>query len=467
MIGTKRISWVGSKLPAMMKGAAAERAPTAAREEATHRLLEATGIPTIAEATTPEEEAIELLRIAAGVEHALMVQYLYAAFSFRDARHDSFARTIRTIAEQEMAHFATVQNLLRALGAEPFLGRRNDGPPSELDPLPFHLEPASRVALAKYVALEMPSLDLVAPELRPEVEAIVAEANDAVPGDVRRVGAIYLKIYWLFQEGDGPEGPLALTPAMGMPAGWHIRALRPRDEVMPYQTTAAEWRGSVPNFYVDPVGDRADAFKALHRIMAQGEGLLDDDDSHFHAFLEGYRSFVAAPPGILPVPTNPSLSTEPHADAEREQNRITHPLARLWAELFDIRYHMLLIILGLSLSTPTSDPARETYVNWSLEEMKTGIARVSQHISQLPRKEGGAPDGDRAAPAWSAPGVLPSGRNEGLQRLRELTARSERLLARLAEVDQSLGVRSLIANLRRLDSARREGPSLLSVLPVA
>ncbi|HVK63532.1 MAG TPA: ferritin-like domain-containing protein [Polyangium sp.] len=467
MIGTKRISWVGAKLSSVMKGAAAERAPKATREEAMNRILEATGIPTIADATTPEEEAIELLRIAAGVEHALMVQYLYAAFSFNPQRRSSIAKTIRTIAEQEMAHFATVQNLLRALGAEPFLGRRDNGPPSELDPIPFHLEPASRVALAKYVALEMPSLDLVPPELRPEVEAIVAEANEAVPGDVRRVGAIYLKIYWLFQEGDGPEGPLSLTPEMGMPAGWHIRALRPRDEIMPYQTNAAEWSGSVPHFYVDPVGDRADAFKALHRIMAQGEGLLDDDDSHFHAFLEGYRSFVATPPEVLPVPTNPSLSTEPHTEPEREQNRITNPQARLWADLFDVRYHLLLLLIGLALSTPASDAARERYVDASLDEMKIGIARVTGRISQLPRKEGGAPDSDRAAPAWNAPDALPSGKNEGLQLLRELTERSERLLARLDEVERSPVARALIASLRTLDEARREDQPLLSILSVA
>ncbi|MDI3287284.1 ferritin-like domain-containing protein [Polyangium sp. 15x6] len=465
MTKIKRLSWVGAKRPSI-QGLATARTPRVLREEAMKSLLQATGIPTVEDVASPEEEAIELLRIAAGVEHSLMVQYLYAAFSFDDIRNP-LAKTIRTIAEQEMAHFATVQNLLRVLGAEPFLGRRDDGPPSELDPLPFHLEPASRVALAKYVALEMPSLDLVPPELRNEVQAILAEANDAVPGDVHRVGAIYMKIYWLFQKEDGPEGPLMLTPEMGMPAGWHIRALRPRAEVLPYQTNATEWSGSVPHFYVDPVGDRADAFKALYRIMAQGEGLLDDDDSHFHAFLEGYRSVVATPPRILPVPTNPSLSTEPHTDAEREQNRITNPLSRMWAELFDVRYHLLLLLIGLSLSTPASDEARARYVDGSLDEMKTGIARVTRRILQLPRKEGGAPDGDRAAPAWSAPDTLPSGRAEGLQRLRELTARSERLLARLAEIDPSPSARALIASLQMLDAARRENRSLLSFLPVA
>ncbi|WP_437661167.1 ferritin-like domain-containing protein [Sorangium sp. So ce1182] len=433
--------------------------PPRAGDEAVARILDLTGIPTIEGAATPEEEAIELLRIAAGVEHALLVQYLYAASSLR-SMSDPLARKIRTIAEQEMAHFATVQNLLVLLGIEPFLGRRDSGQSSELDPIPFHLEPLDRASLAKYVALEMPSPDRVEPGLREEVNRIVAEAKLDARGDVHRVGAIYVKIYWLLQESDRPEGPLALGPELGLRPGWHVGALRPREAVAPYQTDEAEWPGSVPNFYVDTAGDRAEALRALYRIMAQGEGLVDADDSHFYAFLGAFRAFDGAADRVLPLPEDPDVSPEPRPDPARERNRITHPLARAWAELFDVRYHLLLLCIGLSLATPRSDARRATYLRWSMDEMRRGVGRVAQRLVQLPRKEGGARDGDRAAPAWRAPAALPAGTSERLRLLHELTARSAVLLARLEGGEQEASARALIITLKALDEARRSAPEL-------
>jgi hypothetical protein len=66
------------------------------------------------------EEARLLLRIAAEVEGALMVQYLYSAFSLVrgvvvnsgtgvQIQSDDWFDTIRSIAKQEMGHLITVQ----------------------------------------------------------------------------------------------------------------------------------------------------------------------------------------------------------------------------------------------------------------------------------------------------------------------------------------------------------------------
>src|SRR3712207_849437 len=68
---------------------------------------------------------IYLLRIAAGIEHALMAQYLYAAYSLGGpdvpARLQeavrSWQETILGVAKEEMGHLITVQNLLTVLGA--------------------------------------------------------------------------------------------------------------------------------------------------------------------------------------------------------------------------------------------------------------------------------------------------------------------------------------------------------------
>jgi Ferritin-like len=93
-----------------------------------------TRIPADIGLTKPDELtwwdwAVFLLHTAAEIEHALMVQYLYAAFSlgeppFQGPNVPSTAQTlvnrwrgtILGIAKEEMGHLITVQNLLRFIG---------------------------------------------------------------------------------------------------------------------------------------------------------------------------------------------------------------------------------------------------------------------------------------------------------------------------------------------------------------
>ena len=114
---------------------------------------------------TPHDQAALLLRVAAEVEHALMVEYLYAGFSLNEAQarpeHQSLVREWRQvvmgIAREEMGHLVTVQNLLQLIGA-PLTLRREDMPfDNNLQPFTFRLEPLSQASLAKYVVAEMPS----------------------------------------------------------------------------------------------------------------------------------------------------------------------------------------------------------------------------------------------------------------------------------------------------------------------
>ncbi len=71
-------------------------------------------------------ELARLLQVAAAIEHSLMVQYLYAAYSadvviaagqFPDAA--LWQQQLLTVAREEMGHLMTVQNALRLIGAEP------------------------------------------------------------------------------------------------------------------------------------------------------------------------------------------------------------------------------------------------------------------------------------------------------------------------------------------------------------
>jgi len=79
------------------------------------------GMPTHGSPLRGRDEAIFLLHIAGEIEHSLMVQYLYAAYSL-DAhqvpgnRHENavtWQHAILDIAREEMGHLITVQNPAR------------------------------------------------------------------------------------------------------------------------------------------------------------------------------------------------------------------------------------------------------------------------------------------------------------------------------------------------------------------
>ncbi|HEY6794421.1 MAG TPA: ferritin-like domain-containing protein [Kineosporiaceae bacterium] len=159
---------------------------------------------------------------APAVEHALMTQYLYAAFSLAERPDDTeehnaararWRGTLITIARQEMGHLATVQNLLRMIGGPVTLDREDYPFRTDFYPFHFRLEPLSKDSLAKYVVAEMPENDAPDAELR----QILQRAEAADVGTPNRVGALYRQIIDLVATLDddlSPRGPdLTLDPA--------------------------------------------------------------------------------------------------------------------------------------------------------------------------------------------------------------------------------------------------------------
>ena len=123
---------------------------------------------------TPHGSSSKLLQVAAAIEHSLMVQYLYSAYSADVivasglADSDVWQQQLLTIAREEMGHLITVQNALRLIGAEANWLR--DDPPASVPYYPFPLEfaPFRLLAIEKYVYAEMdPSIDQVPPPGRP------------------------------------------------------------------------------------------------------------------------------------------------------------------------------------------------------------------------------------------------------------------------------------------------------------
>jgi hypothetical protein len=368
---------------------------------------------------TARLKAIYLLQIAAEVEHALMAQYLYAAYSLDEAfkrftaraalpKIDRWKRDIRLIAREEMGHFVTVQNLLISLGADIYVNRENnfsDHP--DAYPFPVRFERFSLHSLARYVATESPAPEEIGPATRAELKRILRLANRAQKNKVRRVGVLYAALYWLFLPTDAAAArgllPISLRNCMKEARLQRVH-IKDTDFVSPdeygeFEAQGDEWGVFEKSLHVDETDPRSRALKAIHWIMLQGEGPsgvnCEQNESHFCRFLSIYRDVVAKPNLLAAarrVPLNPVVpdrhrKDRVHASAEL----ITHPESKRWAKLFNIRYQLLLLDMLLALSTSRrKDPnLRAMLTRWASRHEMEHLKQIGQLLPSLPRKSGG------------------------------------------------------------------------------
>ena len=369
---------------------------------------------------TGRDEAIFLLHITAEIEHSLMVQYLYAAYSLdaagvpADLRDTVLAwqHGILDIAREEMGHLVTVQNLLRVLGG-PLNFEREDFPfRGEFYPFHFRLEPLSKHSLAKYVVTEMPA-DPDVPDIE-EIKREAAGGNEGV--GVNRVGLLYAKIIALFEDAQKLPDSDFQSASVGYQADFatwgrnYTRVPRP----------AAGATARTPQLIVQPVGDRTQALTALRAVSEQGEGLAkpaDEELSHFQRFLEIYRAFCKVPrPVVRPVASNPmTVEPEPADDEEEGSDErqkiavITHPTSLRWAQLFNTRYRLLLDLLAHALHVEgplhaaAGPSARGRIIVGAFGEM-THLRALSDVIMRLPLSE--PPGQMRCGPPFEMPYTL-------------------------------------------------------------
>lgn len=307
-----------------------------------------------------------LLHIDAEIEHGLMLQYLYAAYSIGGPQIPeqykekvrSWQELITGISKEEMGHFISVQNVLKLIGAPLNFGRESYPWDIPFYPFPFTLEKFSLDSLAKYVYAEAPSDWLNSED--PLAKEIGKKVGDEVK-DPKTVGALFQVILQLIQD------PNVIPDESFQP------------ETYPYQAKFDEWgrgytggnRGgssveqfkASPDVLVVPLMSRDDAYNALSEIAEQGEGEGKEGDqlSHFERFLHIYKelkAIQAEDPGFdpsRPVATNPYIVEHPENTSpaeglvsDEDSDAITNPTTILWSKLFDIRYRMLLNYLNHS-----------------------------------------------------------------------------------------------------------------------
>jgi nitrite reductase/ring-hydroxylating ferredoxin subunit len=289
---------------------------------------------------------IYMLSEAAELEHGIMCQYLFAAFSLKtstdegvDERQlraiDKWRKIVLGVATEEMLHLALANNLLSAIGAAPRVGRPNLPHAGRYYPpgVQLALVPFSERALRHFLYLERPEginlQDAEGFEALREAEPLMSERSIVPrPQHFATVGELYRAI---------EEGFTNLVEYHG--EKWLF--IGPRRA----QATAE-------NFWwpeLIPVTNLGSAKKAIATIVEQGEGARGHwRDAHYGRFLEvlgEYLTLRREKPTFEPVrPVLAACVREP-VDSEPVP-LVSDPLTARVLDAFNVAYEVLLYALG-------------------------------------------------------------------------------------------------------------------------
>ncbi len=332
------------------------------------------------------EALIYMLCEAAELEHAIMCQYLFAAFSLKPSTEEGLTaeqleavkrwrRLVAHVATEEMLHLSLVHNLLSAVGAAPHLGRPNMPVPARHYPpgVNLTLVPFGDAALRHFMFLERPE----GMELK-GAEAIDAPAKDAIPlmaeGDIvprlqdfATVGHLYRSI---------EHGIARLAEKLGERALFVGPARA--------QATTAHFRW--PELVA--VTDVASAQRALDTILEQGEGARGDwQHAHFGQFvqiLDEYTQMREADPDFDPV--RPVLfATVRRCEHADNVPLIGDPLTARCTDLFNVGYEVLLQTFERYFAhTEETDPQLGTLADATLGLMLRVLRPLGELITTLP-----------------------------------------------------------------------------------
>jgi hypothetical protein len=232
--------------------------------------------------------------------------------------------------------------------------------------------------------------DVTAAE-RAEIERLAAGYGGS---QINRVGTLYS----------------ALIEIIGDPKRVPSSALHP--ETYPSQASWDEWgrgygngaRGSsiagttkTPDVLVMRMVSRTNAITALRAVAEQGEApgeasASDPERSHFRRFLDIYRAFPKdnSWDPARPIPDNPAA---PGIPAGATQTPIRDHEGGIWANIFNLRYRMLLSYLSHTYQTPPNangadiDARRGLIVNRMFGEMYN-LRAIAAVLVQLPLDHG-------------------------------------------------------------------------------
>ena len=335
------------------------------------------------------EALFYMLCEASELEHGIMCQYLYAAFSLKQSADEGLTaaeaeavqrwrKHIFHIAAQEMLHLALVQNLLTATGAAPHLSRPNFPQPASHYPAGVHLAlvPFGEEALRHFMFLERPEgMDL-------EDAAGMAAFANAAPAAVPRV-----------QVGEiVPRGQDFATVGhlyRSIEAGIAHLAEKLGEEVLfigPSRAQATQQYFGWPELIA--VTDVASAQRAIDEILEQGEGPRGDwRDAHFGQFvaiLDEYLQLREANPAFDPVRPVVTVNVRP-SERDTSVPLATDPITRQVMDLFNVSYEILLLMLQRFFAhTEETDPQLKALADAAVNLMFGAIEPLGDLVTTLP-----------------------------------------------------------------------------------
>jgi len=331
------------------------------------------------------EALIYMLCEAAELEHGIMCQYLFAAFSLKQTEQEGLSgaeleavqrwrKQVSHVATQEMLHLALVHNLLSAIGAAPHLSRPNLPAPASHYPAGVQLVllPFGEQALQHFMFLERPegmALDDADGLAAMGRAAPVVNKRDIVPRgqDFATIGHLYRSV----------EAGFA-----------HLAELHGEDWLFVgpprAQATAEHFRW--PKLVA--VTDLASAQRAIEEILEQGEGPRGHwRKAHFGQFvniLDEYQRLREANPGFEPVRPVMAANVRP---SEREVGvpLIGDPLTARVTDLFNVAYEILLQIFERFFAhTEETDAQLKTLADATIGLMFRVIKPLGDLITSLP-----------------------------------------------------------------------------------
>jgi hypothetical protein len=324
---------------------------------------------------TGREQLIHLLTEAAELEHNLLCSYLYAAFSLKrpgepglsERQADAVERwrkMVLRVALEEMAHLATVNNLLVAIGGAPHFDRANLPLAPGYHPagLVVRLTPFDRATLDHFIYLERstgqalgdaPGFDPLPIERAPRRRSVTPSAQD-----YDTVGSLYDSIAELFEAIAGRLGEAVLIDPKG--------ARQLDSETV-----------KLPN--VPAVKTLAAALAAVAWIKEEGEGSSGaNQDSHFERFRairDEWAEFAAEDPGFEPAwpAAHDPVMRKPAEGVERTW--ITAEPAAAWLDLGNAAYGAMLQVLSQAFACgEAAEQVRLMKVGVELMEASAALA---------------------------------------------------------------------------------------------
>jgi hypothetical protein len=347
------------------------------------------------------EALIYTLGKAAELEHLVLCQYLFAAFSLKTGEGEGLSAEIlptvkrwrhelMEIAEQEMLHLALVQNLLTAVGAAPRLARPNFPVPPRSFPAAVQmvLVPFGENGLRHFAFLERPEgMQMDDAEgfyaLEKAVPLPLADPDEIGPHmqDFSTIGHLYRSIE------DGLE---QLTARLG----------EDRLFIGPRSAQATEehfrWEELVA------VVDLESARRAIDIIVEQGEGARGDwREAHFGrliTILDEYLAARAADPNFEPArPVLPVLVREAESDVPVPIT--TEPFTIRCMDLLNATYEVTLQVLSRYFAhADETDAQLDRLAQVAVGLMKDAIKPLGGLVTQL--AVGKAYPGSTAGPSF-------------------------------------------------------------------